>query len=78
MKDGTFPRDSILSCASDASIYVQTYIPDGLYTDADFGAFIATAKLMVQAGSLDPASLVGITGHEVSQHLICKFRTDYI
>jgi len=77
MKDGTFPTDSVLSCASGASVYVQTYVPDALYTDADFGAFIAMAKLMVQAGSLDPASLVGITGHEVSQHIGSKFRTDY-
>lgn len=72
MKDETFPTDSVGSCATGAAMFVQTHIPDGLYTDADFGAFIATAKLMVQASNIDPEALPIITGQEVCIYLSCQ------
>lgn len=65
LKDGLFGVDAVIACASSAAAYIQNRMPENLYTEEDFGAFIAAGKLVAQASTINQEVILAISGGEV-------------
>jgi hypothetical protein len=65
MKDGTFSPELVLTHASEAATFLQDRLPDAGYTETEYSANIAVAKLITQIISIDTRMIPALMGHEV-------------